>query len=129
MEKEYILIKSKKYKLILLLDEMDFDYYTDVCVELVFDGQSIILFKDNLMSLKNITEQYGGNIVILDSNLDESKLGILLNNYYMSIYENEIQDNWSLDNQEYWTGEKYCCYVSLEILLWWKYCYESNTCF
>lgn len=35
MEKEYILIKSKKYKLILLLDEMDFDYYTDVCVELV----------------------------------------------------------------------------------------------
>lgn len=101
MEKEYILIKSKKYKLILLLDEMDFDYYTDVCVELVFDGQSIILFKDNLLSLKNITEQYSGNIVILDNNLDESKLGILLNNYYMSIYENEIQDNWSLDNQEY----------------------------
>lgn len=39
----------------------------------------------------------------------------------MSIYENEIQDNWSLDNQEYWIGEKYCCYVSLEYATWIYY--------
>ena len=39
----------------------------------------------------------------------------------MSIYENEIQDNLILDNQEYWTGEKYCCYVSLEYATWIYY--------
>ena len=121
MKKKYVLLKSEKYKLIISLEEIDFDYYTDVCVELIFDKKSIILFKDNLLALKNITEQYSGNIVILDNNLDESKLGILLNNYYMSIYENEIQDNLILDNQEYWTGEKYCCYVSLEYATWIYY--------
>ena len=37
MKKKYVLLKSEKYKLIISLEEIDFDYYTDVCVELIFD--------------------------------------------------------------------------------------------
>lgn len=125
MKKEYILIQNEKYKLIISLDKIDFDYYTDVCIELIFDEQSIILFKDNLLALKNIIDQYNGNIDILDDNLDESTLGILLNDYYRWLYENKYQNNLILDNQGYWIGEKYCCYSNSGYATW-IYCYGEN---
>ncbi len=125
MKKKYVLLKSEKYKLIISLEEIDFDYYTDVCVELIFDKKSIILFKDNLLALKNIINQYIENIDILDVNLDENRLGILLNDFYLGLYENQFHDNLILDNQERWIGEKYCCFSSLEYVNW-IYKYDEN---
>lgn len=124
MKKEYALLESENYKLIVSLEEIDFDYYTDVCIELIFDKKPIILFKDNLLALKNIVEQYE-NVDILDDNLNENKLGILLNNYYRGFYENQFDDNLIFDNQERWIGEKYCCFSSLEYVTW-IYKYDGN---
>ena len=125
MKKEYTLIENEKYKLIISLEEIDFDYYTDVCIELIFDKKSIILFQDNLLALKNIIGQYKEKIDMLDSDLDENKLGILLNNYYRGIYEDQFEDSLILDDQERWIGEKYCCFFSLECATW-IYQYNGN---
>lgn len=86
------------------------------------------MFKNNLLALKNIIDQYNGNIDILDDNLNESTLRILLNDYYRWLYENKYQNNLILDNHGYWIGEKYCCYSNSEYATW-IYCYESNNCF
>lgn len=125
MKKEYVLIQNEKYKLTIFLDKPGFDYYTDVFIKLTFDEQSIILFKDNLLALKNIIDHYNGNIDILDNNLDESKLGILLNDYYRGFYGNKHQNNLILDNNGYWIGEKYCCYSNQKYATW-IYCYGGN---
>lgn len=125
MKKEYVLMKDEKYKLIILLEKENFDYYTDVCIELIFDKKSIVLFKDNLLALKNIIDQYKENMDMLDDNLDENKLGILLNDYYRGFYENEFQNSLILDEQKRWVGERYCCYVSSEYATW-IYWYEGN---
>ena len=125
MKKEYALIENQKYKLIISLEEIDFDYYADVCIELIFDKKSIVLFKDNLLALKNVIDKYKENIDILDADLDENRLGILLNDYYRGTYENQFPDSLILDNQERWIGEKYCCFLSLEYATW-IYRYDEN---
>lgn len=125
MKKEYALIENQKYKLIISLEEIDFDYYTNVCIELIFGKKSIVLFKDNLLALKNVIDQYKENIDTLDANLDENSLGILLNDYYRGIYENQFQDSLILDNQERWIGQKYCFFISLEYATW-IYRYDEN---
>lgn len=118
MKKEYILIEGEKYKVLMSFEEIDFDYYTDVCIELIFDKKPIILFKDNLSALRNIINQCNENTNRLDVDLDENKLGILLNNYYRGIYENQFQDSLVLDNQGRWIGEKYCCFFGSEYVTW-----------
>ena len=118
MKKEYILIKSEKYKVTLSFEEKDFDYYTDVYVELFFYNQSIILFKDNLLALKNIIDRYHKNSACLDIRLDEKMLGISLNDYYRGIYEEKIPDHLTQDRQGRWIGEKYCYFQVLEYATW-----------
>ena len=118
MRKKYALIKNKKYKLIMSLEKKDFDYYTDVCIELIFNIKTLMLFKDNLLALKNIIDQYKENINMLDDDLDENELGILLNDYYKGICENKFQSSLILDNQERWIGEKYCCFSGSEYATW-----------
>ena len=125
MKKEYILIKNEKYKVTLSFEEIDFDYYTDVYVELFFYNQSIILFKDNLLALKNIIDQYHENSACLDIRLDEKMLGISLNDYYRGIYEEKIPDHLTLDWQGRWIGEKYC-YFQVPEYATWIYRYDEK---
>lgn len=118
MRKEYALIKNERYKLIILLEEMDFDYYTNVYIHLIFDNKTILLFKDNLLALKNIVDQYEENIDILCTDLDERRLGILQNDYYRVLFENDFQNDFILDSQGFWRGERYCCYMSTQYATW-----------
>lgn len=55
---EYILMEDVEYRVVLLLDAGACDYYTDVYIKLIFAEKSIVLFKDNLLALKNIVEHY-----------------------------------------------------------------------
>lgn len=126
MKKEYILIENERYKLVIKLEEMDLDYYTDVYIELVLREKSIVLLKDNLLALKNIVEQYEMKAIdSLDINLNESELGILLNDYYRGFYEDDISSHLIFDDQDLWIGEKYCCYQGREYAIW-IYRYGGN---
>lgn len=123
MKKVYTLIQNEKYRLILLLDDKDFDYYMDVSVELILDRAHIILFNDSLLALRNIVKQY--KICALQSELNEKCLGILLNEYYHGIYANKTNKDIVLDVHGQWVGEKYCCYLSLQYATW-IYKYNGN---
>lgn len=115
---EYILIENAEYRLIILLDDEEFDYYTDVYIKFISDEKSIVLFKDNLLALRNIVEQYDKGIYCLDNTLEEEKLGLLLNEYYRCLYEEQTQKNIIFNNQGQWIGEKYCCFMSLNYATW-----------
>lgn len=128
MKKEYALVDSEEYRLTLSLDDLDFDYYTDIAIQLIIDKKRFLLFKDNLLALKNIVEQYDGNIYTLSSELDEEKLGILLNEYYRGSYEDKFTNDIVLDVHGHWVGEKYCCFLSLKYATW-LYKYDGNIIF
>lgn len=125
MKKEYTLIENEKYKLIIILDNNDFDYYTDIRLDLIFAEKDIVIFNDNLLALKNIVEQSNEAVHILDGNLNEKSLGVLLNEYYRCLYENQMQEVIVLDNQGQWVGEKYNCFSNLEYATW-IYKYAGN---
>ncbi len=118
MNKEYTLMESEQYRLILLVNNTDFDYYTDICVELNFDGKRILLLKDNLLYLKNVFDKCEKKVNILDKNLDERNLGLLLNEYYYYLYEEQEKYTIILDEQGQWIGEKYICFSNLEYSTW-----------
>ena len=115
---EYILMEDVEYRVVLLLDAGACDYYTYVYIKLIFAEKSIVLFKDNLLALKNIVEHYDKGVCSLDSTLDEEKIGLLLNEYYRCLYEEQTQENIILNNQGQWIGEKYCCFVGLNYATW-----------
>jgi len=122
---QHILMENAEYRLVLLLDDEDCDYYTDVYIKLILAEKSIVLFKDNLLALKNIMEQFDKEICSLDSTLEEEKIGLLLNEYYRCLYEEQTQENIILNNQGQWIGERYCCFVSLNYATW-VYEYTGN---
>lgn len=122
---EYILMEDAEYRLVLLLDDEDCDYYTDVYIKLIFAEKSIVLFKDNLLALKNIVEHYDKGVCSLDGTLEEEKIGLLLNEYYRCLYEEQTQENIILNNLGQWIGEKYCCFVGLNYATW-LYEYTGN---
>jgi len=113
-----MLIKKQNYSLILILDDLDFDYYTDISIELFSKENRIILYCDNLLALKNIVEQYNKGIPILNNDLEEERIGLLLNKYYQGLYENVIKNEIILDKRGQWIGEKYLCYVNSEFATW-----------
>ena len=89
---EYMLIDNEKYRLKILLNEKDFDYYTDIWIELLCGNNHITLFKDNLLALKNIVKEYDKEVCNLDYTLEEKNLGLLLNEYYRCSYEEQLQE-------------------------------------
>lgn len=118
MKRDYVLISDKEYSLVLSLDDADFDYYTDVSIRLYINNSCFLLFKDNLLALKNIVQQYNDNVYTLNKELDEKKIGVLLNEYYRMLYENKIQSDIILDAKGNWIGEKYCCFINLKYATW-----------
>lgn len=122
---EYILMEDAEYRLVLLLDVEDCDYYTDVYIKLILDGKSIVLFKDNLLALKNIVEHYDKGVCSLNGALEEEKLGLLLNEYYRCLYAEQMQENIIMNDQGQWIGERHCCFVGLNYATW-LYEYTGN---
>lgn len=122
MEKEYVLIKNETYKMMLSFDDEEFDYYTDVSVKLYFGETVVLLFQDKLLALRNIMDDY--DIKTLDDKLNESKLGIFLNDYYRGTYEGKYEKYLILDKHKHWIGEQYYCMQSLEYTTW-LYQYED----
>ena len=59
---EYILIENTEYRLIIVLEDKELDYYTDVYIKFISDKNSIVLFKDNLLALKALERDYSGKI-------------------------------------------------------------------
>lgn len=86
-------MKDVEYRAVLLLDAEACDYYTDVYIKLILAEKSIVLYKDNLLALKNIVEHYDKGVCSLDSTLDEEKIGLLLNEYYRYLYEVMLASN------------------------------------
>ena len=122
---EYILIDNEKYRLKILLNEKDFDYYTDIWIELLYGKKKLILFKDNLLALKNIVKEYDKEVCSLDNTLEEKSLGLLLNEYYRCSYEEQLQEGIVLDEHGQWIGERYCCFTYLNCATW-VYRYAEN---
>lgn len=122
---EYMLIDNEKYRLKILLNEKDFDYYNDILIELLCGEKKIILFKDNLLALKNIVKEYDKKVRSLDNTLEEKMLGLLLNEYYRCSYEEQLQEGIVLDEHGRWIGERYCCFTYLNCATW-IYRYGEN---
>ncbi len=121
--KEYELIKTEKFQLMLLLDEGEFDYYTNVYIELVVGMNKITIFKDNLLELRNNFKQLDAAIPMLDNRLEETQLGILWNEYYKGLYEDNLDESIIVDSEERWIGEKYCRFINTEYVTWlYQYC-------
>lgn len=123
MEKQYVLINNKSYKMILSFEDTEFDFYTDVYVELLVGEKSFLLFRDKLLGLKNIMDVY--DIKTLDARLDESKLGMLLNEYCRGAYAGKYEKNLIFDKQNNWIGEQYYWMLSKEYTTW-LYQYGKN---
>ncbi len=120
MVNEYILLYNEQYILKLLIDIEDIDYYTNVIIELSTKDKNIIIFKDNLTFLKNIITSYINKIdsYILDTQLNEKKLGLLLNEYYYELYEDIENENIIKNERGWWIGERYCCFSTNQYATW-----------
>lgn len=120
--KEQILIDNTQYKLVVKYNEVDLDYYTDVFVEVILNNERFTLFKDNLLELRNIIKSGINNIKELNYNLEESSLGILLNEYYLSLYDAQELSYLIEDDTGEWIGVKYCISIGSESAVWlYKY--------
>lgn len=67
--KEYLVIHNSKYKIKLLVDEINLDYYTDIILELCTANGTFVLLKDNIIFFVNMINAYIKNID--NYNLDE----------------------------------------------------------
>lgn len=123
VKKEYVLIKNETSKMMLSFDDEEFDFYTDVYVKLFFGETSLLLLQDKLLALRNIMGDY--DIKTLDDRLNESKLGIYLNDYYRGTYEGQYEKYLILDKYKHWIGERYYCMQSM-CYTTWLYQYEGN---
>lgn len=121
--KKYVLTETLKYRIILLAEENDFDYYTPIYICLEFQYGSILLLKDNILFLKNIVERLSTGIEKLHESLEDNKLGLMLNEYYYNLYENRNSTNIILNPNGTWIGEKYCCFSTPKCATWiYKIC-------
>lgn len=127
MRNEYILLYNEQYILKLLTDIKEIDYYTNVIIELSTKDKNIIIFKDNLLFLKNTLAPYVNNIdnYILNEELNEKSLGLLLNEYYYELYENIENKNIVKNERDCWIGEKYCCFSTNQHAVWMYKIYEK----
>lgn len=124
---EFVVINSNHFKLKLLVNRVDMDYYTDITLKLYIGKKRIVLLEDNILFYKNMIYNYKDNIDVysLDKRLDEKDLGLLLNEFYYCLYENITRNSIILDNQERWIGEKYCCFSNSDCATW-IYKYNDN---
>lgn len=82
MIKRYKIFEKEQYCMNMMFDDDKFDYYSDVEIKFTVRETEYIIYKDNLLFLKNIINNFKDKNKYLDDNLDEDKLGILLNIYY-----------------------------------------------
>lgn len=124
---EYTVIKDNQCTVKISADITDLDYYTNITLKLCIDNKDIVLLVDNILFLKNVMSGYMENVdtYILDSRLDEKNLGLLLNEYYRYVDEENVKDKLILDGQNRWIGEKYCCFTN-EGYATWLYKYNEN---
>lgn len=124
---EYLIINSSQYKLKLLADKEELDYYTDLILELCVGRDKYILLKDNILFIKNMIGKFINNIHMyeLDGRLNESELGLLYNVYFYCNNEELVDDSIILDNQGSWIGEKYAFFSNQNYTTWF-YKYNNN---
>lgn len=124
---EYLIINSCQYKLKLLVDRTELDYYTDLILELCINEERYVLLKDNTIFLRNIISEFIKNVDMynLDDRLNETKLGLLYNEYFYCIYEGLVSDNIIFDQENKWIGEKYTCFSNKNYATW-LYTHNNN---
>lgn len=114
-------IKNELYKIKLIAAD-ELDYYTNIIIVLDIQKKEYKLYDDNLLYLKNITEQYFKCIkqFELDPRINCKDLGLLQNEYYYCIFEDNIinDDTIVQDDNGEWIGTKYCCFETKEYSTW-----------
>lgn len=105
MIKHYKIFEKEQYCMNMMLEDDKFDYYSDVEIKFIIRETEYIIYKDNLLFLKNIINNFKDKNKHLDDNLDDDKLGILLNIYYKTIYDELEDDRISINEFNEWIGE------------------------
>lgn len=118
MIKRYKIFEKEQYCMNMMFDDDKFDYYSDVEIKFIIRETEYIIYKDNLLFLKNIINNFKDKNKYLDDNLDEDKLGILLNIYYKSIYDELEDDRININEFNEWNGEKYVLFLSKSYATW-----------
>lgn len=125
MIKHYKIFEKEQYCMNMMLEDDKFDYYSDVEIKFIIRETEYIIYKDNLLFLKNIINNFKDKNKYLDDDLDEDKLGILLNIYYKTIYDELEDDRISINEFNEWIGEKYVLFLS-KIYVTWLYEKQDN---
>ena len=110
------LVRTKNFSLEIDYTAEDFDYYSNIILELVDlkTKTKIMIFKDNLLELYNIVRRYKDEgIPELPQEIDDHSLGVMLND----IYQNDSEDKNNI--------EKYCAYIYLDCATW-LFCKEKT---
>ena len=106
------------------MDSDDFDYYSDVKMIIIIRDKEYIIFKDNLLFLKNIIKNYNVKKEYIDT-LDEEELGILLNLYYKMLYDDLTNNKIDFNESGEWIGEQYVIFTS-KICATWLYMMQGK---
>lgn len=113
-------IKSEDFS-IEIIDDNELDYYTNIKIILNINERQYQLFNDNILYLKNISNQHFKNINQYElDGVDAKNLGLLQNEYYYCVLEEKIIDSkkFVLDNDGNWIGSRYCCFESRDCYTW-----------
>lgn len=119
MIKQFKILEKRQYCVYVQLDDDNFDYYSDAIITIRGNGVDFIIYKDNLLYLKNVINNIKEIIEDIDlDKIDEMNIGILLNIYYKSIFDELADDRIIFNEFDEWIGEKYMLFSSNEYATW-----------
>lgn len=118
MIKQYIIFEKDQYFIDLQLDDDNFDYYSDVEIKIIVKGTEYIIYKDNLLFLKNVINNFNEKNECIDDNLEDKQLGILLNIYYKMVYDELVDERIRINEFGEWIGEKNVFFSSKSCATW-----------
>ena len=106
------IIANETFSIVAEYPEEDFDYYSNVLIELNSKGERNIIYKDNSLELYNIVRHYQEEgIPTISDELDVHKLGGMLNDIYVNdVYVNDIDDKYNIT--------QYCAYEGVSFCTW-----------
>lgn len=112
------IFEKEPYCVYMQLDDDNFDYYSDAIIKIVVSGTEYIVYKDNLLCLKNIINNFKENFEDIDERIDEKNIGMLLNIYYKSIFDELDDDRIIVNEFDEWIGEKYILFSTNNCATW-----------
>lgn len=115
-----MVVNNDLYKIFVQVDDVPFDYYTPIKMYIQYRNKKILMVNENALFLYNLFDSYVNHPTqyILDNRLNPNRLGEQLNRYYFQIWTNMNFDDLVISQENFWIGEKYCCFTCNNYATW-----------